>query len=106
MHDLESAVTQLPMQPPSNVILTNIEEANLSSDSPQAELLRWHYRLGHCLFTRIRILEALCVIPRKLLQVKSPKCAECLYGTMTKCPSRTKSLKKQGSTREDYSPEE
>ena len=42
VHDLASPGTQLSTQPPANVILTIIEEENLSSDSPQAELLRWY----------------------------------------------------------------
>ena len=50
VHDLASPGTQIMTQPPANVILTNIEEANLSSGSPQAELLQWYYRLVHCLF--------------------------------------------------------
>ena len=38
-HELASPGTQLPTQPPANVILTKIEEENLFSKSPQEELL-------------------------------------------------------------------
>ena len=50
VHDLASPGTQLPTQPPSNVIITDIEEDNMSSKSPQAELLLWYYYMGHCSF--------------------------------------------------------
>ena len=91
VHDLESPSTQLPNQPPANIIPTNIEEENMSSESPQAELLRWHYHLGHSSFTRLWILAFLGILPRNLLKVKLTKCAGCLYFTMTKRPWRTKS---------------
>ena len=48
VHDLASPGTQLPTQPPANVILTGIKKDNMSSESLQEELLRWHYRLRHC----------------------------------------------------------
>ena len=48
VHDLASPGTQLPTKPPANVILTDIEEDNQSSESPQAEMLQWHYRPGNC----------------------------------------------------------
>ena len=99
VHDLVSPGTQLPTQPPSNVILTDIEEENLSSASPQAELLWCHYRLGNYSFARLRILAALGVLPSNILQVKPPKCAGGLYGAMTKHLWRTKSANNRGSIR-------
>ena len=51
VHNLTSPGTQLPTQPPANVIITNIEEELFSSKSLQAELLRWNYRLEKYLFT-------------------------------------------------------
>ena len=102
-HELASPGTQLPTQPPANVILTNIEEENISSKSLQDDLLQCHCCLGHCSFTRLRLLAALGIIPRKLLKVKPPKCDGCLYGAMKKCPWRTKSARNQGSIRKAYS---
>ena len=64
IHDLASTGTQLQNQAPANVILTDIEEENLSSDSPQAELLQWHYCLGKVSFTQLRLLADLCIIPK------------------------------------------
>jgi hypothetical protein len=71
-------------------VINDTDERLLSADNPQAELLRWHYRLGHISFTRLRILALLGTIPRKLIHAKTPKCAGCMYGAMTKQPWRTK----------------
>ena len=106
MNDPASQWTQIPKQSPANVILIIIKEENISSKSPQAELLRWHYRLLNCSFTWLHILADLGVIPRKLLKVNLPKCDGWLYGAMTKRPWRTKSANNQGSIREDSSPGE
>ena len=71
-------------------VIDDTEEQELAAEHPQAELLRWHYRLGHLSFARLRILALLGTIPRRLIYVKSPKCAGCIYGAMTKRPWRTK----------------
>ena len=97
VHDLASTGNQLPTQSPANVILINIEEDNLYSESLQAELLRWHCYLGHCLFTRLMLLSALRIPPRKILKVKPPKCAGCLYRAMAKHLYHTKYVNNRGS---------
>ena len=71
-------------------VIGDTDERLLSANNPQAELLRWHYRLGHISFARLRILALLGTIPRKLIHAKTPKCAGCMYGAMTKRPWRTK----------------
>jgi hypothetical protein len=71
-------------------VIDDTDERLLSANNPQAELLRWHYRLGHISFARLRILALLGTIPRKLIHAKTPKCAGCMYGAMTKRPWRTK----------------
>ena len=80
------------------------EDEPLAADTPQAELLRWHYRLGHLPFARLRILALLGTIPRRLLTVKSPKCAGCMYGAMTKRPWRTKGNQNKSKIRTATSP--
>ena len=65
------------------------------SDEPQAkdkssELLRWHYRLGHMSFAKLKHLAKLGQIPRYLANVAAPKCAACLFGAMTKVPWRSR----------------
>ena len=42
VNELVSQGTQLPTQPPANVILTDIEEENVSSESPQEYLMIQH----------------------------------------------------------------
>jgi hypothetical protein len=71
-------------------VIDDTDERLLAADNPQAELLRWHYRLRHISFTRLCILALLGTIPRKLIHAKTPKCAGCMYGAMTKQPWRTK----------------
>jgi hypothetical protein len=55
--------------------------------------MRWHYRLGHLPFSRLKQLAINGKIPKKLAKVAPPKCAGCLFGTMTKRPWRSKETK-------------
>jgi len=81
--------TQLPL-------VIDDDEENLTAISPQTELLRWHYRLGHTAFKRIKLLALLGILPRRLATVESPKCAGCMYGALTKRPWRTKGSSNRG----------
>ena len=56
----------------------------------QAELMRWHHRLGHLSFAKLKNLAENNDIPKKFASVKPPTCAGCLYGAMTKVPWRGK----------------
>jgi hypothetical protein len=56
----------------------------------QAELMRWHHRLGHLSFSKLKKLAIIGKIPKQLAKVKPPVCAGCLFGTMTKVPWRGK----------------
>ncbi len=67
------------------------ENEVLSASDDQAELLRWHHRLGHISFSMLKLLAKNGEIPRRLATVKEPKCAGCLFGKMTKVPWRTRS---------------
>jgi hypothetical protein len=71
-------------------MINDTGERLLTADNPQAELLWWHYWLGHISFARLCILALLGTIPRKLIHAKNLKCAGCMYGAMTKWPWRTK----------------
>ena len=66
------------------------EEEELSASTSYAELLRWHYRLGHMSFHKLKAIARLGIIPRRLANVENPKCASCYFGKMTKHPWRTK----------------
>ena len=60
------------------------EEFDLAAANPQAELMRWHYRLGHLSFPKLKTLAELGEIPKRLAKVVPPKCAGCIFGAMTK----------------------
>jgi hypothetical protein len=66
------------------------DDQHYSAEDPQAELIRWHYRLGHLPFPRLKILAETGQIPKRLAKVIPPRCAGCLFGAMTKVPWRTK----------------
>jgi hypothetical protein len=48
--------------------------------------MRWHYRLGHLSFQKLKQLALNGKIPKKLSKLKPPKCNGCLFGAMTKLP--------------------
>jgi hypothetical protein len=58
----------------------------LAAAEDQAELMWWHYCLGHLSFQKLKQLALNNEIPKKLSKLKPPKCAGCLFGAMTKLP--------------------
>jgi hypothetical protein len=70
---------------PSPPIAAN-EDAPLAAADDQAELMQWHYRLGHLSYQKLKQIALNGEIPKKLSKLKPPKCAGCLFGTMTKLP--------------------
>ncbi len=56
-------------------------------------MICWHYCLGHLTFAKLKQLALNGKIPKKLALIKPPKCAGCLFGTMTKIPWRGKESK-------------
>ncbi len=69
------------------------EHTTLAAFDNQAELMRWHYCLGHLPFLKLKQLAIDGEIPKKLAKVAPPKCAGCLIGAMTKFPWRGKETK-------------
>ena len=61
-----------------------VEDTQIQSNTDQAQLLAWHYRLGHLPFNRIQQLAIQGDLPAKLSRCPIPKCAACLYGRATK----------------------
>ena len=59
------------------------EDTKLSMTDPKADLLCWHYRLGHISFKTIKLLSVAGVLPKRLMKAQVPKCAACQYGLMT-----------------------
>ena len=66
------------------------EDVDVIHNNPQAELLRWHYRLGHLSFKTIRAMAANGTLPKRLLDCQVPKCSSCMYGKLHRKPWRTK----------------
>jgi hypothetical protein len=62
------------------------EYFTLAAADDQAELMQWHYRLGHLSFQKLKQLALNSKIPKKLSKLKPPKCAGCLFVAMTKLP--------------------
>ncbi len=59
------------------------KDVQLSAANKQAELMQWHYHLGHLTFPKLKQLAFNGKIPKKLAKVLPPKCVGCLFGTMT-----------------------
>ena len=79
--------TIIDMEPITHIIPEDPEPKSLD---PQDELLRWHYRLGHLPFDRIKQLANNGQLKKHLLTCHTPFCAACQYGKMTKRPWRVK----------------
>ena len=63
-------------------------EAKVLSDT--AGFLRWHYKLNHLSFRKMKALATLGIIPRKYGHCKPPICKACQYGKQHRRPWRTK----------------
>jgi len=88
--------------PTSSFVQTSIDEDHAESlESPDraAELMRYHYRLGHLSFQKLQLLARIGEIPRALADIKPPACSGCLFGAMTKTPWRTKPKKDAEASR-------
>jgi hypothetical protein len=62
------------------------DDMQVAAANDQAKLMRWHYRLGHPSFPKLKHLSINGKMPKKLSKVKPPTCAGCLLGAMTKNP--------------------
>ena len=69
------------------------EDTMLATAKNQVILMRWHYRLGHLPFAKLKQLALNSEFPKKLAKVAPPKCNSCLFGAMTKIPWRGKETK-------------
>jgi hypothetical protein len=61
-------------------IILDDKSERLAAAIPQAELLRWYYRLGHASFAKLKLMAALGIFPRKLATLQPPKCAGYIWG--------------------------
>jgi hypothetical protein len=69
------------------------ENFQLATADNQAKLMRWHYRLGHLSFPKLKVLAKNGEIPCRLAKVPPPKFLGCLFGAMRKTPWRGKESK-------------
>lgn len=65
-------------------------DEEVAAATPYADLLRWHYRLGHMSFNKIKAMSRAGLLPKNLANVQNPKCACCYYGKAHRKPWRTR----------------
>eukprot|EP00957_Ditylum_brightwellii_P154388 11748311-Ditylum_brightwellii.AAC.1 len=83
----EENVTNFMENHPQPVHVIPEEEENaLATINDQAELLQWHHQLNHPSFAKLHLLSLVGILPKRLSTIRSPKCAGCVYSTMTKRP--------------------
>ena len=90
---MDDVMTHLSPRDPQ--VVEREEEPAIVAATDQAELMRWHYRLGHLSFKKLARLAEKGYIPKKLAKVRAPKCAGCIYGKMHRVPWRTKAQPKE-----------
>ena len=93
LDDLPEALERLPPEP--------------EMDNPRKEMMRWHCKLGHVPFRRLRLLALKGDLPSSLLKVPdndTPFCAACQYGKATKRPKRLKGAENKRSIRTATAP--
>ena len=59
---------------------------SLTVDYPQADLMRWHYRLGHLYFYLINAMVEVVLLPKNLSKDPIHNCAGCMFAAMIKKP--------------------
>ena len=70
----------------------------METTSPEAELMRWHHKLGHLSFNKIKRMAELGQLPKPIATARTPKCASCMFGKATKKPWRAKGQQKKLKT--------
>ena len=75
---------------PKNKSFSTRHEVDYAASDDTAELLRWHQRLNHLSFRKLKLLAELGIIPKRLVKARTPRCACCIFGTMTRKRTRHK----------------
>jgi hypothetical protein len=73
------------------------DEYSVAASDDEAELMRWHYHLGHMPFSKLKRLATNGKFPQRLTSVCPPRCTGCLFGAMTKVPWQTKASSNNGN---------
>jgi hypothetical protein len=71
-------------------VLKETNKYSVDTPDDQAELMRWHFHLGHASFPKLKQLARIGKIPAKFTNIRPPCCAGFLFGAMTKVPWGTK----------------
>ena len=79
--------------PHPNKILPDPQDIESQALSDATGFLRWHYKLNHLSFHKMKALATLGVIPRKYRHCKPPICKACQYGKQRRKPIRSKGQK-------------
>ena len=74
-------------------------ERELKAKSNQRKLMYWCQRPRYLLFSKLKVLVSIGILPRHLLKAKTSQCVTCLYRLMTKKPQR---IKEDGNQRAMY----
>ena len=70
------------------------DEANVEDSTPTAEFMRWHFRLGHTHFKKMRKMAKLGFLPKKFSDLKvMSKCKVCQFGKQVCLYCRVKGSK-------------
>ena len=106
--DKDNTITEQLMDYSPHNSLPTPRELEIDDDSQanslQGEFLRWHYRLGHMSYPKMKLLAILRLIPRSLLTVRPPLCSHCKIGSMTRKPWRVKGKENKGRLRQVNAP--
>ena len=78
------------LEPRTFQVVEEEDEQVVTSTSSKAELMHWHYQLGHLSFKKLRTSAEKNISPKKLAEERSPKYAGCIYGKIHRKPWQTK----------------
>jgi hypothetical protein len=81
IHVIDFQLEELSMEDEDD---QSAQQDQIHSKDPTAQLLHWHYWLGHLPFKTIQAMAHQGQLPSSLKNCKIPQCAACLYGKATK----------------------
>ena len=87
---LTNLVVTASEKPPETKHGIKSDQEILAAEQTQLELLILCHSMVHLAFIKIKILDLLGIIPKRLANTNPPKCEGHIYGAMSKRPWRTK----------------
>lgn len=89
---------------PKPTVIDEEEEKQPTTDSQL--ILRYHHRFGHISFAKLKSMAKQNIIPRRLVNVESPKCTACCFAKATRRQWRDKRRKHWTQARQARKPGE